>query len=110
MHICLLVLKHYPFYFWLRWASAAARRLSLVAKQASHRRGFSCGRAQAPGVRASVPVARGFESVCPAAMAQEVSCSLTCGTFLDLGSNQCPLHCKAYSKTTGPPRKHKYAF
>lgn len=77
---------------------AAARRLPLVVAGRGYpvavcgllTTGFSCGRAQAPGVWASVPVARGFESVCPAAVAQGVSCSLACGIFLAQGSNQCP--------------------
>ena len=76
-------------YFWLCWVFVAARRLSLVAvsgaalcsgERASHCGGFSCCRAWALGLRASVVVARGL------------SCSTACGIFLDQGSNPCPLH------------------
>ena len=56
-------------YFWLHWVFVAACRLSLVAEsratlccggRASHCGGFSCCRARALGVRASVVVARGL--------------------------------------------------
>ena len=42
--------------------------------------GFSCYRARALGVRASVVAAHGL------------SCSMVCGIFPDQGSNPCPLH------------------
>ena len=54
--------------------------LSSCGGQASHRTGFSCCRAQALGIQASVVVARGRSG--PGA----------CGIFLDQGSNQYPLH------------------
>ena len=47
--------------------------------------GFSCCRAWARGVWASV------------AVAHWLSRPMACGTFLDQGSNWCPLHCKADS-------------
>ena len=48
--------------------------------RASHCGGFSCCRAQAPGVRASVVVAHRF------------TCSTARGIFPDQGSNPCSLH------------------
>ena len=60
--------------------------LSSCGVQASCCGGFSCFGAQALGTWASVVVAHGL------------SCPEACGTFLDQGSNQCPLHCKVDSQ------------
>ena len=47
---------NFIYYFWLRWVFVAAHGLSLVAASG----GFSCCRAWALGVRASVVVACGL--------------------------------------------------
>ena len=60
--------------------------------RASHCGGFPCCRAQALGTRASVVVARGLWSTGAVVVAHGLSCSATCGIFLDQGSNPCPLH------------------
>ena len=63
--------KFIYFYFWLRWVFVAAHGLSVVAARGSYSLlwcagfplgGFSCYRAQALGVQASVVVARGLSS------------------------------------------------
>ena len=48
--------------------------------RASHYRGLSCCRAQAPDAQAQLIVAHG------------PSCSVACGIFPDQGSSPCPLH------------------
>ena len=53
--------------------------LSSCGAGASHSNGFSCCRAQALGVQASVVVVTGF------------SCPVACGIFLGQGWNLCPL-------------------
>ena len=60
----------------LRWAGATL----WCGAQASHCSGFSCCRARALGMRASVIVAHGL------------NCYKACGIFPDQGSNPCPLH------------------
>ena len=60
--------------------------------QASHCGGFSCCGAQVLVVRASVVVARGFQSAGLVVVAHGPSCSTACGIFLDQGSNPCALH------------------
>ena len=54
--------------------------------RASHYRGLSCCRAQAPDTQAQVIVAHG------------PSCSVACGIFPDQGLNPCPLHWQADSQ------------
>ena len=66
--------------------------------QASHCSGFSCCRAQSLGARAPVVVAHGLQSAASVIVAHELSCSAACGTFLDQGSNPCPLHWQAGSQ------------
>ena len=39
------------------------------------------------------------------AVVHRLSCSVARGTFLDQGTNLCPLHWQADFSTTGPPRK-----
>ena len=108
------------FFFWLRWVFVAAHGLSLVAAsggysscsaRASHCSGFSCCRAQAVGVRASVVaahgpqraqasvvVARGLSSCGTQALEHRLSsCPAACGIFPDQGSNLCSLHWQADS-------------
>ena len=75
------------FYFWLHWAFVAESRLSLIAvsggysspcgAQASHCGGFSCCRAQALGMLASVVVARWLSSCGSWALEHRLS---SCGT------------------------------
>ena len=72
--------------FWLRWVFVAVRGLSLVessrgatlrcSAQASHCGGFSCCRAQALGMRASVVVARRLSSCGSSALEGRLS---SCG-------------------------------
>ena len=57
----------------------------------------SRGRAWAPGLEASVAVARKLESVASAVVAQGIICSMACGIFPDQGLNLCPLHWQADS-------------
>ena len=75
-------------YFWLSWVFVAALRFPLVVAsggysscgvRASHCSGFSCCRARALGMQASVVVAHGL------------SCPEACAISLDQGSNLCPL-------------------
>ena len=61
-------------------ACGKPKLLSSCDTRASHRGGFSCCRAQAPGTQASVAVAHGLR------------CSPTGGLFLDQGSNPRSLH------------------
>ena len=56
----------------------------------SHNDGFSSCRAQAPGVWASVVVARGPWSAGSVVVAHGLSCSEAYGIFPDQGSNPCP--------------------
>ena len=60
-------------------------------KWASHCSGFSCCRAQALGVQASVA------DLGSVVVVHELSCLMTCGIFLDQGLNSCPLHWQADS-------------
>ena len=69
--LCLNLFILFFIYFWLCWVFVAARGLSLVAargatlrcgERASHCSGFSCCRARALGVWASVVAARGLSS------------------------------------------------
>ena len=78
----------------------AARGLSLVVASgatlrcgawASHCGGFSCCRALALGVRASVVVAHGLQSAGSVVVAHGLSCSAACEIFPDQDSNPCPL-------------------
>ena len=66
----LFLVKILLIYFWLHWVSVSGFSL----------RDFSCGRAWALGVWASVVVAQGL------------SCSAACGIFPDQELNLCPLH------------------
>ena len=81
LFVCFL--KIYLFiYFWLRWVFVAVRGLSLVVTlrcgaRASHCGGFSCCRAQALGVWASVVVARGLSSCGLLALERRLS---SCGS------------------------------
>ena len=65
--------------------------------QASHCGGFSCYRARALGVRASVVVAHGPSSAGSVVVAHELICSVACGIFPEQGSNPCLLHWQADS-------------
>ena len=60
--------------------------------RASHCCGFSCCRPQALGSWASVAAAPRLQSTVSIVVAQRLSCSTTCGIFLDQGSNPCLLH------------------
>ena len=97
----------YFIYFCLHWVFVAAHWLSLVAASRAlrcsewpfHCSGFSCGRAWALGVWASVVVAGGLSSVAhrlsstgSVVVSYRLSCLAACGIFLDQGSNTCPLH------------------
>ena len=92
--------------FWLHWVFLTVRGLALVAASGatlcygwrpSRCGGFSCCRAQAPGTRASVVVARRLRSGGSEVVAHGLSCSMACGIFPDQGSNLCPLHGQADS-------------
>ena len=66
--------------------------LLLLRSTVSRRTGFiSCG------TRASVVVARGFQSTGSVVVAHGLSCSMACGIFPDQGLNPCPLHWQADS-------------
>ena len=93
-------------YFWLRWVSVAARRLSLVAAsggyswlqcETSHCGGFSCCGARALGTWVSGVVAHGLSSCGSQALERRLSSSAACGIFPDQSSNPCPLHWQADS-------------
>ena len=43
-------------------------------------------------------------------VAHQLSCSSACGTFLDQGSNQCPLHCKVDSQPLDHQRNLYWGF
>ena len=89
-------------YFWPCWVSVARCRFSLVAMSRDyslvvvHRLltacGFPCCRAQRLGARLqlwhidSVVAARRLYSLDSVVVAQELSCSVACGIFLDQGS------------------------
>ena len=60
-----------------------------------------CG-ARAVGVRASVVAALGSQSTGSVAVVHGLRGSVTCGIFLDQGSNPCPLHWQADSSTEPP--------
>ena len=58
------------------------------------------GGAQALGPRASVVAARGLSIVAPGlqdtgsiVVVHGLRCSAACGSFMNQGSNPCPLHC-----------------
>ena len=61
---------------------------------ASHCGGFSCGRAQVLGTRASVLAACGLQRAGSIVVVCGFSCYTTCRIFPDQGSNLCPLHDK----------------
>ena len=72
--------KKLLYLFWLCWVSVAVCKLSLVVVSASHRGGFSCGRAWALGHA-------GFRS-CGAGsvvVVYELSRPVACGTYPDWG-------------------------
>ena len=76
----------------MQYAGAGGATLHCDVRD-SHCGGFSCFRAralgawaQALGARASAVVVHGFR------------CSPACGTFLDQGSNPCPLHLQVDSQ------------
>ena len=88
-------------YFWLCWALAAVRAflqlheeglLSSSSAWASHRGGFSCCGAQAPGHQGSVVPAPWLKSSGSIAVAHGFSFSAACGVFPNQGSNPCLLH------------------
>ena len=80
-------------YFWLRWVFVAvARAFSSCSERGatlncgvrvSHCGGFSCSRAQALGMWASVVVARGLQSAGSVVVVHGLSCSVACGIFPD---------------------------
>ena len=74
--------KFIYFYFWLRWVFIAMCRLSLVAASGGYSSlwcaGFSCCRAWALGVRASVVVAHGLSSCGLQALERGLS---SCGSW-----------------------------
>ena len=95
--------------FWLHWVFVAAHGLSLQLRRAgdtlccgvwaSHCGGFSCCRARALGMRASVVAACELSSCGSWALEHRLSsCGAwaqllpACGIFPDQGSNPCPLH------------------
>ena len=114
------------FFFWLCWVLAAACGLSLVAASGGHSLLqcaslplwwllllWSTGSRRAGltscGMRASVVVARGLWTAGSVAMALRLSCSVTCGIFLDQRSNPCPLHWQVDSQPLshqGGPELH----
>ena len=77
-------------------SGCASRVCPLLWAQASHCGGSSCCGTRALGAWAS-PVAQGPQSTGPVVVVLGLSCSATCGIFLDQGSNPCPVHCKVYS-------------
>ena len=106
-------LKYYSFLlfiFWLFWVLVTVYGLYLGAtlhfsKWASHCGGFSY-RAQALGHES-------FGSYClqtlkttdSVVVVHRLSCSVACGTFLDLGLNLYLLHWRSGLLTPGPPKK-----
>ena len=94
-YVCFFFLNF--IYFWLRWASVAARGLFSsccclrCGAQASHCGGPSRSGARALGTWASAAVAHGL------------SCSTACGILPDQGLNPCPLHWQADSQ----PLRHQ---
>ena len=90
------------FNFWLCWIFVAVRGRSLLVLSEGYYRvvvpnflhsGFSCFGAQVLGQMASAVAARGL------------SCSVACGILVPRLAIPCPLHCPAFSLTTGPPGK-----
>ena len=79
------VIPHCGGFFFKFYLFLAELGLCCYAR-ASHCGGFSCCRAQALVMRASIVVAH------------ELNCSVACGIFPDQGSNLCPLHWQADSQ------------
>ena len=98
------------------FSSCGERGLLYCGVQISHCGGFSCCRARALGVWASVVVAHGLsscgswalEAQTSVAVAHGLSCSAVCGIFPDQGSNPCPLALAGGFLTTAPPGKPWY--
>ena len=77
----------------LHWVFSSCGEQGLLSNcsvQASHCGGFSCCRAQASVVTASVVRALGLQSMGSVVTAHGLSCCWTCGIFLDQESNPCP--------------------
>ena len=95
---------NYLIYFWLCWVLVAVWGfLSLwqagatlhCGARASPCRGSSCCGAQAPGHAAFSSCGTWAQQLCctgPIVVANGLNCSVTCGIFLDQGSNMCLLH------------------
>ena len=103
-HLKKIIVFIFNWHSWLCWVFTAARGLSLLSVrggvvhlsrfwvQASQFRGFSCCRAQAPGMRASPGAVPGLQSTGAEAVAYGLSWSSACGIFSDQGSNLSLLH------------------
>ena len=73
---------------------AVHRLLPVVASLVAEHGLQACGLQQLQHA-GSVVVACGLQSAGSVVVAQRLSCSATCGIFLDEGSNPCPLHWQA---------------
>ena len=81
--------------------------LSSCGAQASHCSGFSCCRARALDIWASVVETPRLQSTGPVVVVQRLSCSVACGIFPDKGSNPCFLHWQVVFTTEPPGKPHK---
>ena len=90
MYVCMYVCM----YVWLCWVFIAAHGLSLVAAS----RGYSSLQCVGFSLRwLLLWRSTGSRAQASVVVAHWLSCSTTCGIFLDQGSNPCPLHWQADS-------------
>ena len=78
------------FYLWLCWVFVSVRGLSPVAASGGH------SSSRCAGLSLSRPLL--LRSAGSVIVAHRPSCSASCGTFPDQGSNPCPLHWQADSQ------------
>ena len=94
------------FLFWLCWVFVAACRLSLAATSGDY--SLVVVHRLLTAVACLVAEHRLLGVGASAAVAHQLSCSMSCGIFLDRGSNLCPLHWQVASYPLyhqGSPKK-----
>ena len=93
--------QFYVFIFGCAWSSLLWGLFSSSGKwgqlsscdvQASHCDGFSCCGAQSLGRKPSIVVACGLKRADSVVVAKGLSCSTSCGIFMNQGLNRYPLH------------------
>ena len=87
-------------YFWLCWAFASVRGLSLVAASGGHSSSRCAGLSLSRPLllRSTGSRRTGSRHAGSVVVAHGPTCSVACGIFPDQGSNPCPLHWQADSQ------------